>query len=245
MSADAPLRVHLVRHGKIESHRGDMPLTGEGLRQAEAFGQRLNEELVTGEVVSFLYAPTRRARETTETIYNALRTTSGYTDSRQTQLLAPVEHCALRNPDIYVAGSRIELVSTPEAVAEQLPETGLSPRELARLPFLHGFWGDPDRIGYWVNHPNPPGEDAGTVARRLLTFAVSLLDLPRGQPGRYICVTHSPVLRAFLRRYLVGHDPGEPDYMEAVDLHFAPDGTLRLRFREHVRSAVWKPSLQV
>ncbi len=131
MSADAPLRVHLVRHGKIESHRGDMPLIDEGLRQAEAFGQRLNEELVIEEVVSFLYAPTRRARETTETIYNALRITSGYADSRQTQLLAPVEHCALRNPDIYVAGSRIELVSTPEAVAEQLPETGLSPQELA------------------------------------------------------------------------------------------------------------------
>ena len=127
MSAGAPLRLHLVRHGKIESHRGDMPLIDEGLRQAEAFGQRLNEELVIEEVVSFLYAPTRRARETTETIYNALRITSGYADSRQTQLLAPVEHCALRNPDIYVAGSRIELVSTPEAVAEQLPGNQVRP----------------------------------------------------------------------------------------------------------------------
>src|SRR5438105_9869370 len=211
MSADAPLRVHLVRHGKIESHRGDMPLTDEGLRQAEAFGQRLNEELVIGGVVSFLYAPTRRARETTETIYNALRTTSGCADSRQTQLLAPVEHWALRNPDIYVAGSRIELVSTPEAVAEQLPETGLSLQELARLPFLHGFWSDPDRIGYWVNHPNPPGEDADTVARRLLTFAASLLDLPRRQPGRYSCVSNSTVLRSFCRSYRLGHEPSRPE----------------------------------
>src|SRR5260370_12404714 len=235
MSADAPLRVHWVRHGKIESHRGDMPLRDEGRRPAEAFRQRLNEELIMGEVVSFLYAPTRRARQTTETIYTTLRTTSGYADSRQTQLLAPVEHWALRNPDIYVAGSRIELVSTPEAVAEQLPETGLSPQELARLPFLHGFWSDPDRIGYWVNHPNPPGEDADTFARHLLTFTAPLLHLPPMQPGRYICVTHSPVLRAFLRRYLVGHDPGAPDHLEAVDLHFAPDGTLTLRFREHMR----------
>jgi broad specificity phosphatase PhoE len=231
MNTDAPLWVHLVRHGKIESHRGDMPLTDEGLREAETFGQRLSKELVAGEIVSFLYAPTRRARETAETIYNTLRTTFEYADSRQIQLLAPVEHWALRNPDIYVAGSRIELVSTPEAVAEQLPETGLSPQELARLPFLHGFWGDPDRIGYWVNHPNPPGEDADTVAHRLLTFAVSLLDLPRGQPRRYICATHSPVMRAFLRRYLVGYDPGEPDHLEAIDLHFAPDGILTLRFR--------------
>src|SRR5438552_12553554 len=231
MSADAPLRVHLVRHGKIESHRGDMPLIDEGLRQAEAFGQRLNEELVIAEVVSFLYAPTRRARETTETIYNALRITSGYADSRQTQLLAPVEHCALRNPDIYVAGSRIELVSTPEAVAEQLPETGLSPQELARLPFLRGFWADSDRIGYWVNHPNPPGEDADTVARRLLTFAVSLLDLPRVQPRRYICVTHSPGIRAFVRRYLLGHDPGEPGYLASVDLEFENDGSCTIQYQ--------------
>jgi broad specificity phosphatase PhoE len=231
MSTDASLWLHLVRHGKIESHRGDMPLTADGRRQAEAFGQRLSTELVAGEIVSFLYAPTRRARETAETIYNTLRTTCEHADSRQAQLLAPVEHWALRNPDIYVAGSRIELVSTPEAVAEQLPETSLSPQELARLPFLHGFWEDPDRIGYWVNHPNPPGEDADIVARRLLTFAVSLLDLPCRQRRRYICVTHSPVMRAFLRRYLVGHDPGEPGYLEAVDLHFAPDGMLMLRFR--------------
>lgn len=231
MSTGVPLWLHWVRHGKIESHRGDMPLTDEGQREAEAFGQRFSTELVAGEIVSFLYAPTRRARETAETIYKTLRTTFEHADFRQTQLLAPVEHWALRNPDIYVAGSRIELVSTPEAVAEQLPETSLSPKELARLPFLHGFWEFPDRIGYWVNHPNPPGEDADTVARRLLTFAVSLLDLPCGRPRRYICVTHSPVMRAFLRRYLVGHDPGEPDYLEAVDLHFAPDGMLTLRFR--------------
>jgi broad specificity phosphatase PhoE len=211
-----------------------MPLTDEGLREAEAFGQRLSTELVSGEIVSFLYAPTRRARETAEAIYNTLRTNFEHADSRRTQLLAPVEHWALRNPDIYVAGSRIELVSTPEAVAEQLPANSLSPQELARLPFLHGFWGHPDRIGYWVNHPNPPGEDADTVARRLFTFAASLLDLPCGQPRRYICVTHSPVMRAFLRRYLAGHDLGEPGYLEAVDLHFAPDGMLTLRFRNQV-----------
>src|SRR5260370_35792920 len=104
MSADAPLRVHWVRHGKIESHRGDMPLTDEGLRQAEAFGQRLNEELIMGEVVSFLYAPTRRARQTTETLYNTLRTPPGYADSRQTQVLGPVETWALRSPDSCGAG---------------------------------------------------------------------------------------------------------------------------------------------
>ena len=102
---------------------------------------------------------------------------------------------------------------------------------MAQLPFLRGFWADPDRIGYWVSHPNPPGEDADTVARRLLTFAVSLLDVPRVQPRRYMCVTHSPVMRAFLRRYLLGHDPGEPGYLESVYLGFEDDGSCTIQFR--------------
>jgi broad specificity phosphatase PhoE len=155
-------------------------------------------------------------------------------------LLAPAEHAALRNPDIYVAGTRVELVSTAEALAEQLPSSGLAPEQLSQLPFFQGFWSDPDRIGYWVNHPNPPGEDADTVARRLLAFTVSLLDLPREQPRRYICVTHSPTMRAFLRRYLLGKDPGEPDYLETMDLSFAPDDTLSLRFRGHSANIAWR-----
>jgi broad specificity phosphatase PhoE len=78
-----------------------------------------------------------------------------------------------------------------------------APARLLKIPFLRGFWEAPDRIDYWVNHSDPPGEDAEAVARRVLTFATSLLDLPRVQPRRYICVTHSPVMRAFLRRYLL------------------------------------------
>lgn len=233
MSVETSLWVHWVRHGKIASHRGDTPLTDEGRKQSEAFAQRLSTELTEGERVSFLYAPTRRTRETAEIIYSTLRTMLEQADSRQ--LLAPVEHWAVRNPDIYVAGSRIELVSTPEAVVEQLPEASLSAQELANLPFLHGFWSAPDRIGYWVKHPNPPGEDANTVARRLLTFAVSLLDVQSQQPRRYICVTHSPVMRAFLRRYLTGRDIGEPEHLESVDLHFAADRTLTIHFRDQTR----------
>jgi broad specificity phosphatase PhoE len=66
------------------------------------------------------------------------------------------------------------------------------------------------------------------------------LDLPREQPGRYICVTHSPTMRAFLRRYLLGKDPGEPDYLETIDLSFAPDGSLSLRFRGHATNIAWR-----
>ncbi len=232
MRTDAPLWVHWVRHGKIDSHRGDTPLTDEGLRQAEEFGRRISEKLVVSEIISFLYAPTRRTRETAYTIYDTL---AAYVSAAQVhyQLTVPTVHLAVRNPDIYIAGTRIELVSSAEAVVEQLPPSSLSVEAVTQVPFLQGFWGDADRIAYWVNHPEPPGEDADTVARRLLTFAASLLDLPRERPRRYICVTHSPLLRAFIRRYLLGRDPGEPGYLESVDLSFVPNGSLTVRFREH------------
>jgi broad specificity phosphatase PhoE len=136
---------------------------------------------------------------------------------------------------VEVVGEQFSRELVSGEVAEQLPPSCLSLEQIAQLPFLPGFWGTPDRIGYWVNPPNPPGEDADAVARRLLTFAVSLLDLPRVRPRRYICVTHSPPMRAFLRRYLLGYDPGEPAYAESVDMDFDGDGLLTIRYRGDLR----------
>src|SRR5437870_3051879 len=121
MRTVAPLRLQWVRHGKIESHRGDVPITAEGIRQAETFGRRLHEELVPGEIVSFLYAPTRRARETATVIYDSVAATLDDAIDQHYRLQPPIKHWAIRNPDIYVAGTRIDLVSSAEALAEQLP----------------------------------------------------------------------------------------------------------------------------
>jgi len=240
MKTDAPLWVHWMRHAKVASHQGDVPLTDEGRREVERSGQQFSRKFIPGEVVSLLHAPTRRTRETALVLHDSMARVVGEVPDPKVSLLAPAENAALRNPDIYVTGVRVELVSTAEALAEQLPSSGLGLEQLSQLPFFQGFWSDPDSIGFWVNHPNPPGEDADTVARRLLTFAVSLLDLPREQPRRYICVTHSPTMRAFVRRYLLGKDPGEPDYLETVDLSFAPDDSLSLRFRGHSTNIVWQ-----
>ena len=258
MSATA-LRVHVIRHGRVDAHRGDAPVTQDGLLQAEAAGLRLAHELQAGEIVHFLHAPTRRTRETAEAIRRGMEAALGPSAptplslkghggvhisplpdegegqgvrGSQVHLLPATESWALRNPDLYVAGARVEMVSTAEAMAEQIPGSGLGPDELARLPFLHGFWTHPDRIGYWVGHPDPPGEDATTVARRLLSFAASLLDLPWEQPRRCICVTHSGPMRALLRRYVLHDDPGEPEWVESVDLIFAGDQEVTIRYRE-------------
>ena len=235
MRTETPLRVHWIRHGKVSSHQGDVPVTEDGLEQAEAVGQQLAEEMSPDEDIFFLYAPTRRTRETALAIRRGMEAELGNAGVQQGQrwrLFAPAEHLALRSPDLYVGGIRVEMVSSPQAMAEQTASSGIDAERLLKIPFLRGFWEVHDRIGYWVDHPDPPGEDAGAVARRMLTFATSLLDLPQGQPRRYICVTHSPNMRAFLRRYLLEQDPGEPGYGESVDMLFAENGSLMLRFRE-------------
>ena len=73
----------------------------------------------------------------------------------------------------------------------------------------------------------------------MLTFAVSLLDLPRQQPRRYICITHSPDMRAFLYHYLLGRDPGEPNYTETIDLDFSSTGSLTISYREIHKEMAW------
>lgn len=228
----ALLTVHWVRHGEVTSHRGDLPITEDGLIQAEKVGQKLARELSPDEVVHFLYGPTRRARETVEAIRSGAVDLLDGEENGRAELLIPVEEWALRNPDLYVAGRRVELVSSPEALAEQIPDSGLGPEELLRHPFFRRFWAAPDPVKYYVDHPDPPGEDAPTVARRLLTFAASLPDAASRRPRRYVCVTHSPVIRAFLLRYLVDRDPGEPDFLELVDLTFFTVGRPAVHFRE-------------
>lgn len=226
------LLVKLVRHGSVASHHGDIPVTAEGLEEAEEAGRRLSADLAPGTVVTFFHAQTRRTRETAAAMRWGMAAALAASDTPAIELRPPAENWALRNPDLYVAGQRVEMVSSAEAMAAQLPGLLPSAAELAALPFLRGFWGTPDRIGYWVAHPDPPGEDADAVARRLLHFAASLRDLPAGRPRLYVCVTHSPLLRAFLRRYVLDEDRGEPAWVESIDLEFAMDDTVRLSYRE-------------
>lgn len=235
-----PLHVHFVRHGRVASHRGDIPVTWEGLQEVEALGSRLLAELESDEVIAILTTATLRARETAIALYQSMQAALEERAGAATvTILPPAEEPAIRNPDIYVAGRRVEMVSTGEAVAEQIPGSGLSAEDIEKLPFYREFFPHHDRVGYWVGHPDPPGEDADAVARRLLTFSTSLLDVPSDRPQHYICVSHSPLLRAFLRRYVLGEDPGEPKFLESVDLHLPGDGTLTIRFREHtVRSTL-------
>jgi broad specificity phosphatase PhoE len=188
----------------------------------------LAEDLSAGEIVHFMHAPTLRTRQTVEEIQASMD--EALDPGGDANLLEVSEQWAIRNPDLYVAGQRVEMVSSAEALAEQLSAPPVGPEALSEHPFFREFWASPDRIGYWVEHPDPPGEDTVAVARRQMTFAVSLLEGPGNTSIRYILSTHSPVLRAILLCY-TGEDPGEPDYLEPIDLILSGNGSSELRFR--------------
>ena len=123
------------------------------------------------------------------------------------------------------------MVSAIDAVAAQLPDDALTREELERHAFFSRFLTAPDRVGLWVAEDDPPGERGDDVARRFAAWARSMLDTARPYARCFVCVTHSGPLRAVLRRYVLDHDPGEPEYVEPVELSFGADGAAHWRFR--------------
>jgi broad specificity phosphatase PhoE len=223
------VRIHWLRHGKTASHRGDVPLTDEGFSQARERGRAFAEEISADEVVHFMHAPTLRARQTIEEVRASME--EALAPESSVKLLAITEQLAIRNPDIFVAGQRVELVSSVEALAEQLSAPPVDLATLADHPFFSAFWSSPDRIGYWVEHPDPPGEDTVAVARRQMTFATSLPEGQKDDPVRYVLATHSPVLRSILLHHF-GEDPGEPGHLEPLELTLTSGEAPELRFRD-------------
>lgn len=229
---DPSFSVHLVRHGEVVSHRGDIPVTEAGLEAARERGRQIAAAVTEGEEVRFLHTVTRRTRQTAGAIRAGMAEGLKARSIRGVDLREPVQEDAIRNPDLYLGGIRVEMVSTPEAMAEQTASVGLSPNLLRSVPFWPAFWESPDAIGHWVAHPAPPGEDAATVATRIGAYVASLRDVPGGRPRRYICVTHSGPMRALLLAYLLTEDPGEPGFVEPIDFTFLQAGTVRVAFRD-------------
>lgn len=195
-------RLYLLRHSIVASHRGDVPVTDEGRAIARQVGRRLG---ASERRIRLLYGSTLRARQTAESIGEGAAEAGA-------EVAAPREAFALRNPDIYVAGARVNMVSSFEAVAEQVP--GLTAGEAAAVPFFRGFIGATDRVGWWLREANPPGENAAAVARRMAGFASSLADGSADDLAT-VAVTHSPVLRACAAEFL-GTDPGEPEWVAGL-----------------------------
>ena len=205
-------RLVLLRHGEVASHRGDIPITAAGRDQAVDAGRRM---AASGPgAVRLLTGATRRAQETAEGIRNGLAEAG-------VPVAGPDVAFALRNPDLYLAGARVDMVSTAEAFAEQVP--WLAADDVLAAPFFRGFLTAPDRIEWWLRSEDPPGDDAASVAARIVAFARSLAD--RGTAAdTVVAVTHSPVLRA-VSLGLIGKDSGEPPYLTGIAVEIGPDGS--------------------
>jgi broad specificity phosphatase PhoE len=203
----------LLRHGEVASHRGDIPITDAGRAQAEEAGRRL----AGLGAVRLLTGATRRAQETAAGVRDGLAAAGA-------AVTGPEVAFALRNPDLYLAGHRVDMVSSPEAFAAQVP--GLTANDVLAVPFFAGFLTAPDRIEFWLRSEDPPGDGAAAVAARIVAFARSLGDVPG--TDAVVAVTHSPVLRAVA----VGlglDDPGEPPYLTGYAVDPAADGAPRVQ----------------
>jgi hypothetical protein len=126
---------------------------------------------------------------------------------------------ALRNPDLYLGGQRVSMVSTAEAFATQAPH--LTPEDVLAVPFFAQWLTHPERVGFWVAHPSPPGDTAAMVAQRISGFAASMADVPAWRGSAVVAVTHSPVLRAVDLRHH-GADRGEPAYVTGYQMTVRP-----------------------
>jgi broad specificity phosphatase PhoE len=209
-------RLLLLRHGEVVSHRGDQPLTTTGRGQAEEAGRGLAARGLGS--VRLLSGATRRACETADGVL------AGLSAEDPTSRPAPPQVAfALRNPDLYLAGDRVDMVSTAEAFAAQVP--AMTAEAVLEVPFYAGFLGAADRIGFWLRSSAPPGDDAARVAARIADFAVSLGDAGPSAPDTVVAVTHSPVLRA-VALAVVGEDPGEPAYLTGYSVELSDAGVI-------------------
>jgi broad specificity phosphatase PhoE len=206
----------LLRHGEVESHRGDVPVTTEGLQTAAEVGAHLAAR-ATGRRIRIVSGETRRTRDTAEAVAR------GAVDGGADVVTGGVAF-ALRNPDLYLAGVRVNMVSSEQAFAEQVP--GLAEADIGKLAFFRDWLSVPDRVGWWVAHENPPGDTAADVARRIERFAASFADRPGDD--LVVGVTHSPVLRA-LAVHCTGTDPGEPAWLAGIAADVADDRSVTFR----------------
>jgi broad specificity phosphatase PhoE len=208
-------RLFLLRHGEVTSHRGDVPVTEAGLQTAVEVGRRLAGR--ADGAIRVISGETRRTRDTAAAVAQGARQAGA--EVREDGVAF-----ALRNPDLYLAGVRVDMVSSEEAFAAQIP--GFTEADVAKAGFFAEWLTVPDRVGWWVRHPEPPGDDAAAVAARIRTFAASLADR-EDDTAFTVGVTHSPVLRACALE-VAGSDIGEPNWLAGLEAEISADRSVRL-----------------
>lgn len=204
----------LLRHGEVASHRGDVPVTGPGLAHAERAGKAISGSAAAP--ISVFFGGTRRSRETAEAIARGVDVPE--------RVDGPTDSFALRNPDLYLAGARVNMVSAPESLAEQV--AGMTIDQVEANSWWTSFFRAADRIGWWLGQDDPPGENGRDVVRRIERFARSFADPGPHRGHLLVCVTHSPLVRSVLR-HADGRDPGEPAYVTGALIRVGRGGRIQ------------------
>ena len=211
---EEPTKLLLLRHGEVLSHHGDVSITQEGAEFAVEVGASLPGRF--GKEFTLLSGETSRAIETAAHVASGIEQAGGV-------VTGPSIAHALRNPDLYIGGVRVNMVSSHEALADQVE--WLDTDDVAGLEFFPQFIDEKDRIGWWLRHEDPPGEGAREISRRLEAFARSFTNPMRDGQRTFVAVTHSPLIRAFGLSAL-GHDIGEPGWVSGFQIEIHRDGTL-------------------
>lgn len=206
----------LLRHGQVANHKGDVPLTDLGVAQSEAAGRWFAEQSI--EIASLLTGETHRTKDTGSAFAEAYRSAGGVVDD-------PTVSFALRNPDLYLGGHRINMAEGAEALAAQSPP--VSPSDVEGNRFFREFMSAPDRVGFWLEHANPPGDTARGVGERIDHAVRSIADVPQWRGRLVVAVTHSPVLRA-VRLHHWGEFSREPPFLHGYQLTLSSSGQIRL-----------------
>ena len=143
-----------------------------------------------------------------------------------------VEH-AIRNPDLYVAGHRVEMVSSSAALAAQLPDQ-VAVRRRARTPSVLRRVLGGRRI---ASAPGSTTPIRPASAPRTSPVASS----PSPAASRIAAAADGLRVRHALRSdashpapYVLDHDPGEPEYVEPIELALSASGSATWRFRQTV-----------
>lgn len=215
-NTDYQVRLILLRHGQVANHKADVPPTELGLAQSEAAGRWFAGQGV--DIACLLSGETRRTIETADTFASAFRAAGG-------DVPDPLVSFALRNPDLYLGGHRVNMGEGAAFLASQSP--AVTEADVEASDFFRGFLAAADRIGFWLQHENPPGENSTAVGLRVNAFARSLADVPAWAGRAVVAVGHSPVLRA-LRYTHTGEYTREPPFLHGYDLTVGRDGELRL-----------------
>lgn len=210
------IRVLLLRHGQVANHKGDVPLTSLGVEQSTTAGEWFASSGIAANAV--FSGETIRAKDTATYFIEGCRSKGGTIPDNHVTM-------ALRNPDLYLGGHRINMGEGAETLAAQSPS--VEPTDVENQAWYAGLMTADDRVGYWLEHANPPGDTARSVGLRIDTFVRSCADVPGWRGGTVVAMTHSPVLRA-VRFHHWGEFSREPPFLHGYSLAMREDGHLTL-----------------